>query len=600
MTLTSFRSFSSQEPNSPPELDSLQPAGRSGYFAIADLLLVFVLSALIFILAHLQALTSPFVVNDDVRQQIFWMRQWLDPELFKGDLLADYARHYVTWGVKGLYWLASWILDPISFSKFLPGLLFIFLALCLYRIGLKLGGRRLAWATVTVYWLMPFFLDNLAGGLARGFAAPLLAFFWLCWLEESPRGMAAALLLQALFIPYIFLVSALAAGLAWLAGRTGKLASPPFPAHWPHFLLLAAGVALVALMNRGYTAAGFGPLVSYAEMLNRPEFYARGRYAILPVPSIFWELISPWEWLAPFRDLGLAAGIAVCVALPAAVLWGLTRVDWRPLKPRLQPVLYLGLAGLVLHFLAQVFLLQLFIPDRYLIYTVNLAYCLFLALGLHTALKMERWPRHLAILLLIAAAGLGILRLKNVGLKDYAAYQPVYAALAATPKDAIIAGHPNLMDNVPTFASRRAQATYKLAHPWSKGYWEKIEPRLEDLFTAYYAANPQEVIDFCRKYQVSFIVVDDRHFTPEFLAGGRFFVPLDRKATQYFGHTLADRVDVPFFVPFDRQIARLTQGRRQFALLASKVFAATKLDGHLRLLDLRPWLTSNPSDDPSK
>jgi hypothetical protein len=290
----------------------------------------------------------------------------------------------------------------------------------------------------------------------------------------------------------------------------------------------------------------------------------------------------------------------VCVVLPVAVLWGLTRVHWRALNSRLQPVLFLGLAGLILYLLAQAFLLQLFIPDRYLIYTLNLAYCLILALGLHAALKLDRWPRHLAILVLIAAAGLGVLRLKNVGLKDYAAYQPVYTALAATPKDAMIAGHPNLMDNVPTFASRRAQATYKLAHPWSKGYWEKIEPRLEDLFAAYYAADPQEVIAFCRKYQVSFLVVDDRHFTPEFLAGGRFFVPLDRKVTKYFGHTLADRVDVPFFAPFDEQIRRQTAGRHEFALLSSPLFPNIILDKHLRLLDMRPWLTSNPSDDPSK
>ncbi len=151
------------------------------------------------------------------------MQQWLDPELFSGDLLADYARHYVPWGVKGLYWLASWVTDPISFSKILPGLLLVFLALCLFQIALKLGGRRLAWTTLAVFWLMPFFLDNLAGGLARAFAAPLLAFFWLSWQEDWPWGMGAALLLQALFIPYIFLVTALATGLAWLAGRSGKL-----------------------------------------------------------------------------------------------------------------------------------------------------------------------------------------------------------------------------------------------------------------------------------------------------------------------------------------------------------------------------------------
>ncbi len=99
-------------------------------------------SAVIFIGAHFQALTHPYVVNDDVRQQVFWMARWLDPELFKGDLLAEYARHYVPWGVQGLYWLASWVVDPIAFSKILPGLLFVLLGFCLYRLGLNLGGRR--------------------------------------------------------------------------------------------------------------------------------------------------------------------------------------------------------------------------------------------------------------------------------------------------------------------------------------------------------------------------------------------------------------------------------------------------------------------------
>jgi hypothetical protein len=364
--------------------------------------------------------------------------------------------------------------------------------------------------------------------------------------------------------------------------------------------MLAGGAAVVALMNLTYTADGYGPLVSYADMLNHPEFYAQGRYAILPIPYFFWELVAPWEYIAPFRDLGLVAAIAVCVLLPLATLWGLARVDWRSLKPQAQPACYLGLAGVILYFLARLFLLKLFVPDRYLMYTLNLAYCLLLALGLSTALQVNRWPRTLAILAIVAVAGLGVWRLENAGLKDYAAYQPVYAALANTPKDAVIAGHPNLMDNIPTFARRQALVTYKLAHPWAKGYWQKIKPRLEDLFAAYYAADPREVIAFCRKYRVSFLVVDDRHFTPEFLAGGRFLVPMDRKVPKYFGRTLADRVDVPFFAPFDQQITRLTQGRRHFALLSSPVFAATKLDEHLRLLDMRPWLADKPANDPSR
>ena len=56
--------------------------------------------------------------------------------------------------------------------------------------------------------------------------------------------------------------------------------------------------------------------------------------------------------------------------------------------------------------------------------------------------------------------------------------------------------------------------------PGAGVYWAKLEPRLLDLFKAYYAADPQEVVAFCRKYGIAFLIVDDRHFTPAFLKGG--------------------------------------------------------------------------------
>jgi hypothetical protein len=191
-----------------------------------------------------------------------------------------------------------------------------------------------------------------------------------------------------------------------------------------------------------------------------------------------------------------------------------------------------------------------------------------------------------AVALVVALAGL---RLQDVGLKDFSSYRPLYAALAQTPKAALIAGHPNLMDNVPTFAQRAVLVNYELAHPWSQGYWRRIRPRLEDFFQAYYATDPQVVRDFCRKYQVSFLVVDKRHFTPEFLAGGRFLAPFD-PPLQTQGKRLAERVDCPFFAPFDAEIHGLVQGGRKFVLLNQELFPAMMVGEHQRLLDMRPWL----------
>jgi hypothetical protein len=557
-------------------------------------LTVALISGLIFVAAHFQALANPFIINDDVRQQLYWMQQWQDPALFRGDFLTGYARHYVPWGVKGLYWAASCLVSPLYFAKLLPGFLFVFLAVCLFKIGARLSEVRLGWMMAATFWLMPFFLDNLAGGLARSFAAPLLALFWLSWQAERPWAMGAALLLQALFIPYIFLVAAPAALLSWLLARLGRDRPPPFPAQAGHFLLLGLGAAVVLAMNLQFSTDGYGPLVSVKEMVNHPEFYAHGRYQLLPEPSLLWDLISPWEFISPFREWGPVAGALTCAGL--LVLWaaGVRHLDWPTWRQRLKPLWYLGLASLVLYFLARLFLAKLFIPDRYLLYTLNLFYCLLLALGLKAALRVDRWPRHLAILALVAAAGLGAWRLAGVGLKDYSAYRPLYAALAETNQDALIAGHPNLMDTIPTFARRRAFATYELAHPWSRGYWAKLKPRLADLFRAYYAADPREVVAFCRKYGIAYLIVDDRHFTPAFLKGGYFLFPCDRPQRPGESRGLAERIYCPFFAPFDQQIRRLTAGRVQFALLSDPGFKAVVIDKHLRLIDMRPWLTPRP------
>lgn len=589
--MTIIKSFRSWNGKSEARRD---PGGLSAATG-ADLTLVILLSAVIFGYAHWQALTNPFVINDDVRQQIFWMQQWQDPELFKGDVLSDYARNYVTWGIKGVYRVAALGLNPVDFSKVLPGILFVFLAGCLFKIGDVLGKRPLAWMAVAVFWLMPFFLDNLAGGLARAFAAPLLAFFWLCWLQERPWGMGLALLLQALFIPYIFLLAAAAATMAYLAGRAGR-GMPPFPRRPAHFIFMAAAAALVLLMNHQFAATGYGPLVSAADMANHPEYTAHGRFAFLPMPSFFWELISPWEFIAPIRQGGLIGGVIGLPLLIGLTLYGGRKVDWRALKPKLGPVGYLGLASLLFYFLARWFFFKLFLPDRYLTYSLNLFYCLFLALCWSEALRVANWPRFLAVVMVIAAVGLSGVRLKNVGLYDYSAVRPLCEALAQTPKDALIAGHPNLMDAVPTFARRRAFATFELAQVWSKGYWQWLKPRLEELFAAYYASDPEVVKSFCRRYHIDFLVVDDRHFTPAFLAGGWFWFPSVQPIIPGKpGPPMAEWVWCPFFAPFDEQIrAQAQAGRPRFALLDPDGFLRRDLADHLWLLDMRAYQTTAP------
>ena len=162
--------------------------------------------------------------------------------------------------------------------------------------------------------------------------------------------------------------------------------------------------------------------------------------------------------------------------------------------------------------------------------------------------------------------------------------------LAATPKDAIIAGHPNLMDNVPTFARRRALVTYKLAHPWSKGFWQRIEPRLEDLFAAYYAADPPGGHSLLP--QISNLLPGggrppfSRSFWPEAVFSSPWSVgsrnSLARPWTTGW---------IALFLRLSMQRSAVSPtDAANFPCFPSSFFPAVVLDKHLRLLDMRSFL----------
>lgn len=536
-------------------------SGMSG----RDLGLVAALCLVLFVFAHWSGLTNPYVSNDDVRQQIFWMQQWADPALYPDDPFSQYASAYVPCGVKALYLLPVTLgMNAVYCSKLLTGGLFVLLGVCLFGIGHRLGGRGLAWTVLGVFWLMPAFLYNMSGGISRSFASPLLALFILSWQRGSARWMGLTLVLQALCIPYICILSTASCVLAGLAGRLRPGLAPPFPRAARHLLVVAGVAAVVLAMNHGFDSAGFGPLTGKADMAGRPEFTEPGRLEIYPQPGIFFDAIYyPFERIGLFLEAGLAVGIAsLTLILGLAFFFG-RKVDWRGLSARSHSLLFLAATSFGLYAVARMVLLKLFVPDRYISYSLYMLYCLALAICFHAGLRrLFSSPRRAAVAVLCVAV-LGGLRLKDQGLFDYSADAPLYEAARHTPKNALFAGHPNLMDNVLTFGERKVFVSYKLAHPWSKGWWNFVRPRIDQFFQAYYAADPEEVRAFCRENHIDFLVVDPAQFQPDFIAKR------------------------PFFAPFDTTIREMTKGRTAFALLSEQDFPFIPLERDLRLIDMR-------------
>ncbi len=122
----------------------------------------------VFVYSQWSALTNPYVIMDDVRQQTYWMQKWRDPELFQNDLLSEYAQNYVSWGVQAIYALTAPFIDPLQFGKILSGILYLLTAGFLFGLGSR-------------------FRDELRPFLSCAFSA-FSAISWNASPEESRRA----------------------------------------------------------------------------------------------------------------------------------------------------------------------------------------------------------------------------------------------------------------------------------------------------------------------------------------------------------------------------------------------------------------------------
>jgi len=544
----------------------------------------------VYVIAHWHAFVSPYVINDDVRQQIFWMQKWSEPGIYPHDYLAGYASNYVSWGVIAIYRVASGLMNPVQFTKVVTGFLFILSAILIYRLALVFRDDVAALLAVAVYFLFGSFLGNMSGGLPRAFAFPLLLGY-LCLIAES-RLLAASLIimLQSLFLPYIFLLC-LATHLLYLAHLSVKSvlqhrarlcekepgrkypapsrmeplgscihdraalglkpeadAAPSFGKLILSVIPLAAGVCIMLLKYVVLNSPAFGSLVGIQEIAGKVEYTAAGRYEILR--PFYLELIEHWSFILPFHEWGPVFGWFSAAAMLAVGVFAMAKttkksVHWAGFRV----FGYLMAASFTLYVLAFCLPLKLFVPSRYIESSLTILYCLAFALCLRIVIDSLNLTRFVFPALFLLLAFLGAVRLHNVELYDYSAGAPLYCFLSTTPLDATIAGHPEVMDNVVTFSRRKAFVTYKLSHAWIEPYWSVIKARSFDFFRAYYSDNAEEIRAFCKRNGIGYIVVRDEDFSEERLKKGKVY-----------------------FEPFGTFISELTHSRSGFALLDDGLF----------------------------
>lgn len=497
----------------------------------------------------IEAFGDPYVVQDDARQFIFWMRRWLDPTLFAGDINAQYWESVTPPGFKALFWVAAQLgLDPMLLNKLVPPLLGLAIAWLAFRLALRIvrvPAAAFVASTLTVFfmWLM----EDTASGTPRAFAVPLFLAFLCCLAERRTVAAAAIGLAQGLFYPQMSLVYLGVLGLSVLRWRRGRPDLSRDRQVWARAALY--GVATVAgLVPFLLSASEFGPAISAEEIRGHAAFQPGGRSEFfLPDPIDYYLCgvrsgLLPVQWgcySAYEAGLGLAPvlaflGLAFALGLP---LWLATRAvrgdagGREPGRPD-RTVWWLVaavVAGTVLHALAHALLFRLHLPARYGQHTLRAVSMVALGVALAPVfVAAARWGvagttawRQAAVvvgsLVLIGGLFAATVALPVIPRMEYehGRHPALYAWFAGTPTDTVVASLAGEADNLPSFGPRTVLATREYAIPYHTGYIGVLRARTSELIAAQYDPDIEQVRGYLDRHGADLLLLDAEAFTPE-------------------------------------------------------------------------------------
>jgi len=515
------------------------------------------------------AFTEPYVINNDVGQHLFWMRQFQQPELFPGDLLVEYSRHIQPAGFIAVYYVISFVLDPVPAGNLLAVLLLGVSVAYLFLIVFRTAASKwTGWLAVVIFLASQMPLIWMAGGHARAFGLPLVVAGLYSLTKQRYWITAVLIILAALIYPPVCLLLAGTFALTVLV-RTRLLRR--MGAHRAAVGALVMGGTLAAgilFANRAWRQnPDIGPMVSHAEVVANPAFHAGGRYAQWPVRPI-WDsagksladgmLAGKWLEFLGRRGLiprTLVAPLAVGVAVLG--LWGLWLFQRRGAFRIPAEWLCLAGAALVLYGLAAFLLPTILWPDRYSRYPLLALGVLTLTLLVYGAgRELERFVerrspaargrtarRALLMGAMVTIAGLAFTQIRYAHLHDFSRYGPVYEFLKTIPAADLVAGPPDLVDGIPVFARRSVFINYELSHPFFRAYWATVARCTREFFAAYYATDLTQVADFCRRHDVRWLVVDTGDY-----------------------RAIRNGIPPDYFEPFTGELRAMLQGRARFAL----------------------------------
>lgn len=504
-----------------------------------NLIIILLLSFCIALFVEHRVLWDGYAINNDVRNQAYWMHRLQQSNLYPNDLAARYFTQppLVSPFVYGLYWLASLWIDPIRFSQFLPFALVLLATFFLFKAASSYVNERYAFWVCLTFNLFIWMIPNMAGGLPRAFFFPLI--FLFLWLSTEQRWLAVLVtcILQGLIYPPVLFLS-----LGVLVIDCVLKSAPSFTDRKRlTFLILtvaASGITLYLRYSFIAEPSEFGHLMhsNWAEGMD--EFYIGGRVPIFQFHPPLLQEGSPleefYDFLMRIPPLTELLPLAITITLFLIYRRGFGQKFLGEL-PVPQDIWILLIVSFLYYFSASFLLFFLYVPERYIQYTFPLISVFLLGALLYKIHEVYRTSR-------LVTSGVILLSLLVAGIfwqddliKIYSDQKAVFSYLEQLPANTMIAAsYPILANDIPVFSQRSVLVNREITVPFHCHYYKIMKQRLKDWLDAYYTSNPNVIRHFIDTYKIDAIVISSRDYEARTIHNlhSLYFKAFSRKVVQ--------------------------------------------------------------------
>lgn len=505
-----------------------------------------------------QVFGMEYVVQDDVRQHVFWMERFRHPELFPNDLIANYFQSVAPTGYTTLYWLMSALgIDPIVASKVLPPVLGLITTAYCFGVSMQMlpvpfAGFISSLLLNQCMWTK----SDLASATPRAFVFPLFLAFAYYLLRSTIVPCLISIALIGLFYPQYIFIAAGVLVLRCFEIKNRRLQLVRDRSTWIFNgagLAIAFGVIAFYALNH----SSFGPTMSVAEAKTLPEFLPGGR------APFFHD--NAWEFWVDGRGSGFLPSLMPVLVYLGLLLPGLLRFPRvLPLSQQVTANIHLLtqviLTSIFMFLAAHALLFRLHLPSRYTGNSVRIV--LSLAAGIAIVLLLDSlfqlllttaWSQSQQQSIAIATTTLLIAALvlypSFVSKFPNAQYiegdEPeLYKFFAQQPIDTMIVSLAKEGDNLPTYSQRSILTGEEYAIPYHAGYYRQFRQHTLEAIAAQYSPDLNQVKQFTQTYGVDFWLLDRKAFDLKYVQEHRWIKQYQPAATEAVEHLQQGQVPI--------------------------------------------------------